>query len=102
MPSRALDASYADIGHSEGVLASFPFSSPAVALQRQGGTASAEAIPPAGATAPVDIHGAAHGAFMTLPTYTRTREGEVPPLGNGPIPCRLGLGVRKGSPTFDR
>ncbi len=54
-----------------------------------------------GATAPVDVHGAAHDAFMTLPAYTRTREGEAHPLGNDPKPCRLGLGVRKGSPTFD-
>src|SRR5260221_10146532 len=27
--------------------------------------------------------------------YTRTREGEVPQLGSGPTPCRLGLAVRK-------
>ena len=54
-----------------------------------------------GATAHVDVHGAAPDAFMTLPAYTRTREGEVHPLGNGPEPCRRGLGVRKGSPTFD-
>jgi hypothetical protein len=46
-------------------------------------------------------HDAAHCPFMTLPAYTRIREGEVHPLGNGPKPCRPGLGVRKGSPTFD-
>jgi len=37
-----------------------------------------------GATA----HDAAHDAFMTLPPYTRTREGEAPQLGSGPTPCR--------------
>src|SRR6266849_6139447 len=40
-------------------------------------------------------HDDAHGAFMTLPPYTRTREGEAPQLGSGPTPCRLGLCVRK-------
>ena len=40
-----------------------------------------------GAAASVAVHGAAHDAFMTLPAYTCTREGEVPPLGNGPKPC---------------
>jgi len=39
--------------------------------------------------------------LMTLPAYTRTREGEVHPLGNGPKPCRLGLGMREGSPPCD-
>src|SRR5258708_3519936 len=39
----------------------------------------------------------AHDAFMTLPPYTSTREGEVHQLGSGPKPCRPGLGVRKGS-----
>ena len=34
---------------------------------------------------------------MTLPPYTRTRDGEVPQLGSGPTPCRLSFGVRKGS-----
>ncbi len=38
--------------------------------------------------------------FMALPPYTRTREGEVPQLGSGPTPCRLGLAVRKASPPF--
>jgi hypothetical protein len=37
-----------------------------------------------GATA----HDDAHNAFMTLPPYTRTREGEAPQLGSGPKPCR--------------
>jgi len=49
-----------------------------------------------GATAHVNVHDTAHDAFITLPAYTRTREGEVHPLSNGPKPCRLGLGVRKG------
>src|SRR5205085_10263534 len=35
-----------------------------------------------------DVHGAAHCAFMTLPPYTRIREGEV---------HELGLGVSNGS-----
>ena len=54
-----------------------------------------------GAMAQDAVHGAAHDAFMTLPAYTRTREGHVHPLGSGPKPCRLGLGVRKASPPFD-
>ena len=36
---------------------------------------------------------------MTLPPYTRTRDGEVPQLGSGPTPCRLSFGVRKCSQT---
>src|SRR5258708_31571533 len=36
-----------------------------------------------------------HDAFMTLPPYTSTREGETHQLGRGPIPARVGLGVRK-------
>ena len=36
-------------------------------------------------------HDEDHDAFMTLPSYTRTREGEVPHLGRGPKPCQLGL-----------
>ncbi len=43
-----------------------------------------------GATA----HDDAHHAFMTLPPYTRTREGETRQLGRGPKPCRLDLCVR--------
>src|SRR5258708_16523140 len=31
-----------------------------------------------------------HGAFMTLPPYPRTREGEARQLGSGPTPCRVG------------
>src|SRR5258707_492929 len=50
-----------------------------------------------GVTAQNDVHGAAPDAFMALPPYTRTREGHVHQLGSGPKPCRLGLGVRKGS-----
>src|SRR5260370_12764584 len=38
-----------------------------------------------------------HDAFMTLPAYTRTREGEVEQLGSGPHPAGLGLGVSNGS-----
>jgi hypothetical protein len=33
-------------------------------------------------------HDAAHHAFMALPPYTRTREGEAPQLGGGLTPCR--------------
>src|SRR5260370_8890845 len=40
-----------------------------------------------GATA----HDDAHGAFMTLPPYTRSREGEACQLGSGPKPCPRGL-----------
>src|SRR5258707_2992997 len=40
-------------------------------------------------------HDDAHNAFMTLPLYTRTREGEAPQLRRGPTPCWLGLCVRK-------
>jgi hypothetical protein len=43
------------------------------------------------------FHGVAHNAFMALPPYTRTREGETPQLGSGSTPCRLGFGVRKCS-----
>jgi hypothetical protein len=43
------------------------------------------------------FHDEAHDAFMTLPPYTRIREGEVHQLGSGPKPCRLSLGVRKCS-----
>ena len=41
-----------------------------------------------GAMAHDAVHGAAPDAFMTLPAYTRTREGEAPQLGSGPTPCR--------------
>lgn len=34
------------------------------------------------------LHGAAHNAFMKLAAYTRTREGELRPLGRGPNPGR--------------
>ena len=45
---------------------------------------------PCWAMMPDDIHGAVHDAFMTLPPYTRTSEGEV---------HELGLGVRNCSHT---
>ncbi len=32
---------------------------------------------------------------MTLPAYTRTREGEAPQLGSGPTPCRQSFCVRQ-------
>jgi hypothetical protein len=32
-------------------------------------------------------HDDTHNAFMTLPLYTRTREGEAPQLGRGPKPA---------------
>jgi hypothetical protein len=40
-----------------------------------------------GATA----HDDAHGAFMTLPPYTRSREGEVQPVVNRPFPLALSV-----------
>jgi hypothetical protein len=40
-------------------------------------------------------HDDARCAFMTLPSYIRTREGEVHQLGSGPTPCRLSFGVRR-------
>src|SRR5260370_18791188 len=40
-----------------------------------------------GATAHVDVHGAIHDAFMTLPPYTRTSEDEVHELGLGVRNC---------------
>src|SRR5713101_7099224 len=40
-----------------------------------------------GATAHDDVHGAVHGAFMTLPRYPRSREGEVHELGLGVSNC---------------
>jgi len=36
-------------------------------------------------------HDAAHNAFMTLPPYTWTREGEARQPASGPKPCWLGL-----------
>jgi hypothetical protein len=36
-------------------------------------------------------HDAAHHAFMNLPPYTRTREGQARQLERGPKPCRVGL-----------
>jgi hypothetical protein len=44
-------------------------------------------------------HDEAHDAFMTLPPYTRTREGESRQLGRGTKPCRVGVCVRKDSPS---
>jgi hypothetical protein len=38
---------------------------------------------------------AVHGAFMTLPPYTRIREGQVHQVGRGPTSSRLGLCMRK-------
>ena len=34
---------------------------------------------------------AVHDAFMTLPPYARTGEGQAPQLGSDPKPCRVGL-----------
>ncbi len=42
---------------------------------------------PCWAMMPDDIHGAVHDAFMTLPPYTRTSEGEVHSLGLGVRNC---------------
>jgi hypothetical protein len=39
----------------------------------------------------VHCHDAAHNAFMTLPPYTRTREGEARQLASDPKPCWLAL-----------
>lgn len=36
-------------------------------------------------------HDDVHNAFMTLPPYISTREGEGRQLGSGPKPCRVGL-----------
>src|SRR5258708_4093904 len=44
------------------------------------------------------IYDEAHCAFMTLPPYTRSREGGACRLRRGPNPCRVGLCVRKRSP----
>jgi hypothetical protein len=40
-----------------------------------------------GATAHAAVHGVVHDAFMTLPPYTRTSEGEVEELGLGVRNC---------------
>jgi len=40
-------------------------------------------------------HDAAHNAFMALPPYTRTKEGEAPQLGGGLTPCRQSFCVRQ-------
>jgi hypothetical protein len=37
------------------------------------------------------FHGEAQDAFMALPAYARTGGGEVPQLGSGLKPCRVGL-----------
>jgi len=37
-----------------------------------------------------NAHDDAHDAFMTLPAYTRTSEGEAPQLGRGPKPYQDG------------
>src|SRR6266478_917563 len=50
------------------------------ALSHLGGTAF-------GATAHAAVHGAVHDAFMTLPPYTRTSEGEVHSRGLGVRNC---------------
>jgi len=39
-----------------------------------------------GATAHAAVYDAAHDAFMTLPAYTRTREGEGQPVVNSSFP----------------
>ena len=49
-----------------------------------------------GATA----HDEAHHAFMTLPPYTRCREGEARQLRSGPKPCRMGPDGRKCAPCY--
>lgn len=36
------------------------------------------------------LHDEAHGAFMTLPQYTRIKDDEAPQLDSGPKPCRVG------------
>src|SRR6266446_7229463 len=43
-------------------------------------------------------YGDAHNAFMMLPAYTRTREGEARQLGSGSKPGRPGVCVRKCPP----
>src|SRR5437764_4361258 len=40
-------------------------------------------------------HDDAHDAFMTLPAYAITREGEARHPGRGPKSCRVGLCVWK-------
>jgi hypothetical protein len=37
------------------------------------------------------VHDDAHGAFVTLPPYTSTREGEACQQECSPKPCRVGL-----------
>src|SRR5260370_8744649 len=46
-------------------------------------------------------HDAAHGAFMTLPPYIRTIEGEVRKLDSGPKLCRVGLCLPKSPPELN-
>ena len=50
-----------------------------------------------GATAHDAGHGAVHDAFMTLPAYTRTSEGEVHSLGLGVRNCFSMVEMREGS-----
>src|SRR5216683_2373602 len=57
-------------------------------------------LPPLLLRVSATAHDAAHGAFMTLPPYNRTREGEVRQLDSGPKLCRVGLCVTKCSPEI--
>src|SRR5712692_2982121 len=57
-------------------------------------------LPPLLLRVSATAHDAAHGAFMTLPPYTRTRERGTRQLGSGPKLCRVGLCVTKCSPEI--
>jgi hypothetical protein len=45
-------------------------------------------------------HDDAHNAFMMLPSYTGSKEGEACQPANGRKPYRAGLGVKKCSPRY--
>ena len=45
-------------------------------------------------------HDDAHNAFMILPSYTKSREGEARQPVGGRKPCRADPGVKKCSPCY--
>src|SRR5258708_9517166 len=78
-----------------------PWAEPRYGSKSKDGLAAKHVLAPVGVSVwghgPCCCSGRFHDAFMTLPAYTRTREGEVEQLGSGPHPAGLGLGVSNGS-----
>src|SRR5260370_17091790 len=57
-------------------------------------------LPPLLLRVSATAHDAAHCAFMTLPPYTRTREGEVRQLDSAPKLSRVGLSIPNYPPEI--